>query len=66
MLQPRAARRERLKAEAASLFAVHKGKYGAARITAGLEGAGWRVSENTVAALLREQHLAAGQTAAQG
>ena len=58
-LPPRAARRQRLKAEVARLFAEHEGKYGSPRITAGLKDAGWRVSENTVAALLREQHLAA-------
>jgi hypothetical protein len=28
-------------------------------VTAGLRDAGWRVSENTVAALMREQDLAA-------
>ena len=56
---PRAARRDRLKAEVARLFGVHDGKYGAPRITADLRDAGWRVSENTVAVLMREQHLAA-------
>jgi len=56
---PRAARRERLKAEVARLFGLHAGKYGSPRITADLREAGWRVSENTVAALLREQGLAA-------
>jgi putative transposase len=58
-LPPRAQRRERLKAGVARLFAVHEGKYGSPRITADLREAGWRVSENTVAALMREQHLAA-------
>jgi transposase InsO family protein len=58
-LPPRAQRRERLKAEVTRLFAVHEGKYGSPRITADLREAGWRVSENTVAALMREQHLAA-------
>ena len=58
-LPPRAARRERLKAEVARLFGLHKGKYGSPRITAGLKDAGWRVSENTVAALMRELGLAA-------
>jgi putative transposase len=56
---PRAQRREKLKAEVARLFALHEGKYGSPRITADLREAGWRVSENTVAALMREQHLAA-------
>jgi len=58
-LPPRMQRRERLKAEIARLFGVHAGKYGSPRITADLREAGWRVSENTVAALMREQHLAA-------
>ncbi|MGH3411373.1 MAG: IS3 family transposase [Streptosporangiaceae bacterium] len=48
-LPPRAARRERLKAEVARLFAAHEGKYGSPRITADLTEAGWRVSKNTVA-----------------
>jgi transposase InsO family protein len=56
---PRAARRDRLKAEVARLFALHEGKYGSPRITADLRDAGWRVSENTVAALMRELGLAA-------
>ena len=58
-LAPRAARREQLKAEVARLFRLHEGKYGSPRITADLREAGWRVSENTVAALMREQGLAA-------
>jgi len=58
-LPPRAERRERLKAEVARLFAVHAGKYGSPRITADLKDAGWRVSENTVAGLMRELGLAA-------
>jgi putative transposase len=58
-LPPRAVRRERLKAEVKRLFEVHGGKYGSPRITADLRDAGWRVSENTVARLMREQHLAA-------
>jgi putative transposase len=58
-LPPRAARRELLKAEVARLFRLHEGKYGSPRITADLQEAGWRVSENTVAALMREQGLAA-------
>jgi HTH-like domain/Integrase core domain len=56
---PRAQRRDRLKAEVGRLFGVHEGKYGSPRVTADLRDAGWRVSENTVAALMREQHLAA-------
>jgi transposase InsO family protein len=58
-LPPRAARRERLKAEVARLFAAREGKEGSPRITAALRDAGWKVSENTVAALMREQGLAA-------
>ncbi|HET9117042.1 MAG TPA: IS3 family transposase, partial [Pseudonocardiaceae bacterium] len=58
---PRAQRRDRLKAEVARLFAEHEGKYGSPRITADLRDAGWRVSENTVAGLMREQGLAARQ-----
>lgn len=58
-LPPRAARRERLKAEVARLFAEREGKDGAPRITSALRDAGWRVSKNTVAAVMREQGLAA-------
>jgi transposase InsO family protein len=58
-LPPRAARRERLKAEIARLFKQREGKDGSPRITAALRDAGWKVSENTVAALMREQGLAA-------
>jgi transposase InsO family protein len=56
---PRAARRGRLKSEVGRLFAEHEGKYGSPRITADLRDAGWRVSENTVAGLMRELGLAA-------
>ena len=58
-LPPRAARRERLKAQIAALFARRKGKDGSPRITAALREAGWRVSENTVAGLMRQLGLAA-------
>jgi len=58
-LPPRAQRRQRLKTEIARLFGLHQGKYGSPRIAADLKDAGWRVSENTVAALMREQGLAA-------
>jgi putative transposase len=58
-LPPQAQRRERLKAEVARLFSLHEGKYGSPRITADLREAGWQVSENTVAGLMREQQLAA-------
>jgi putative transposase len=58
-LPPQAARRERLKAEIARMFAAREGRDGSPRIAAALREAGWRVSENTVAALMREQGLAA-------
>jgi putative transposase len=58
-LPSRARRRARLTAEVARLFTEHAGRYGSPRITADLKDAGWRVSENTVAALMREQGLAA-------
>jgi transposase InsO family protein len=58
-LAARAARRDRLKAEVKRLFDAHGGSYGSPRITADLKDAGWRVSENTVAGLMREQGLAA-------
>ena len=56
---PRAERRAALAAEVARLFAAHRGTYGSPRITADLRDAGWTVSENTVARLMAEQHLAA-------
>jgi putative transposase len=59
VLPARAQRRQLLKAEAARLFALHEGKYGSPRISADLRDAGWRVSGNTVAELMAEQHLAA-------
>jgi transposase InsO family protein len=58
-LSPRAARRERLKAEVRRRFAAHEGKYGSPRVTADLREAGWMVSKNTVAAVMRELGLAA-------
>jgi putative transposase len=58
-IPPRAARRDRLKAEIAQLFKQRDGKDGSPRITAALRDAGWKVSENTVAGLMREQGLAA-------
>ena len=56
---PRRTRRERLKAEVRRLFEAHKGKRGSPMITADLHDAGWRVSKNTVAALMAEMGLAA-------
>jgi putative transposase len=58
-LTPRAARRQALAAEIGRLFKAHRGTYGSPRITADLREAGWRVSENTVAEIMREQGLAA-------
>jgi putative transposase len=58
-LPPRAARRARLAAEVKRLFGLHGGKRGSPMITADLKDAGWRVSENTVAALMAGQGLAA-------
>jgi putative transposase len=59
MLTARAARRQALTAEIGRLFTAHRGTYGSPRITADLKAAGWKVSENTVAAIMREQGLAA-------
>jgi len=58
-LPPRAARRARLAAEVRRLFEAYDGKRGSPMITADLREDGWRVSENTVAALMAEQRLAA-------
>jgi putative transposase len=58
-LPPRSARRARLAAEIKRLFGQHDGKRGSPMIAADLRDAGWRVSENTVAALMAEQNLAA-------
>jgi putative transposase len=55
----RAVRRAELATEVRRLFAAHRGTYGSPRITADLREAGWKVSENTVAAVMREQGLAA-------
>ena len=56
---PQHARRAQLAVEVARLFAAHRGTHGAPRITADLREAGWQVSENTIAALMREQGLVA-------
>ena len=58
-LSARAARRARLAAEVGRFFRAHRGTYGSPRITADLREAGWKVSQNTVAAVMREQGLAA-------
>ena len=52
-------RRAALSSLVAGLFAEHHGSYGSPRITADLRELGWRVSENTVAAVMAEQHLVA-------
>jgi len=56
---PRHRRRAELAAVIADLFARHHGSYGSPRITADLRELGWRLSENTVAKLMAEQHLVA-------
>lgn len=56
---PQHARREQLRVEIRRLFAAHRGTYGSPRITADLRDQGWAVSENAVAALMREMNLAA-------
>jgi putative transposase len=53
------ARRARLGIEVGRLSAAHKGRYGAPRITADLREAGERISENTVAELMRTRGLVA-------
>jgi putative transposase len=58
-VSPRRARRARLAITVGQLFAAHHGKYGSPRITDDLREAGWRVSEKTVAAIMREQRLVA-------
>lgn len=55
----RRARRQALAMLVATLFRKHHGTYGAPRITDDLRELGWRVSENTVAKLMTEQHLVA-------
>ena len=55
----RRARRRALAALVAALFAQHRGTYGAPRITADARELGWRVSQNTIAAIMAEQGLKA-------
>jgi len=52
-------RRQALAATIVFLFKLHHGTYGSPRITADLRDMGWRVSPNTVAALMADQGLAA-------
>jgi transposase InsO family protein len=56
---PRHARREQLTAKIKQLFAAHRSRYGSPRITADLVEESWRVSVNTVAAIMAEQGLQA-------
>ena len=56
---PRRARREQLAVAIRQLFAAHRGTYGSPRIADDLREAGWRVSEKTVAAIMRELRLVA-------
>jgi len=58
-LPPRAARRQRLKAEVARLFGLHEASAGPRGSPLTSKTRGGRVSENTVAALMRELGLAA-------
>ena len=53
------ARRAQLTVEIKRLFAAHHGTYGSPRIADDLREAGWRVSEKTVAKIMREHGLAA-------
>lgn len=55
----RRARRQALTALVIALFHRHKGRYGSPRITDDLRAMGWRVSVNTVAQVMAEQHLVA-------
>ncbi len=59
---PRRQRRKALAATIAYLFHKHRRAYGSPRITADLRAMGWRVSPNTVAALMAEQGLVARRT----
>jgi putative transposase len=52
-------RRRRLAAEIVRLFGLHRGRYGSPRITDDLIEAGWQVSKNTVAQIMRELGLVA-------
>jgi transposase InsO family protein len=54
---PRHARRAQLTAEIKRLFAAHRSKWGSPRITDELRDDGWRVSEKTVAKVMRELEL---------
>ncbi len=53
------ARRQALTALVVALFGRHRGSYGSPRITDELQAMGWRVSVNTIAQIMAEQHLVA-------
>jgi putative transposase len=55
----RRARRQALTTLVITLFHRHKGRYGSPRITDDLRAMGRRVSVNTIAAIMAEQHLVA-------
>jgi putative transposase len=55
----RRARRQALTTLVVVLFGRHRGHYGSPRITDDLRAMGWRVSVNTVAAIMAEQQLVA-------
>jgi putative transposase len=59
---PQRHRRKALAATIAWLFTKHMGTYGSPRIVVDLQEMGWRVSVNTVAALMAEQGLVARRT----
>ena len=56
---PRAAENRRLDADIQRLFAEHRGRYGAPRITLDLQAEGWRVSRRRVANRMRAMGLRA-------
>jgi len=55
----RRARRRALITLVITLFHRHQGRYGSPRITDDLRALGWRVSVNTIAVIMAEQHLVA-------
>lgn len=55
----RRARRQALTTLVITLFRRHRGRYGSPRITDDLRELGWKVSVNTVAQIMAEQHLIA-------
>jgi transposase InsO family protein len=59
-------RRAALAALVGYLFVKHHHSYGSPRITADLRDLGWRVSQNTVAQLMAEQHLVARRKRSRG